>query len=51
MEAFMPLGVDIGGTFTDFVRLADGQLNIHKVPSTPADHSIGFLGGLQDLGP
>ena len=46
----MPLGVDIGGTFTDFVLLVDGQLTIHKVPSTPQDHSSAFLTVLQDLG-
>lgn len=46
----MPLGVDIGGTFTDLVLLVDGRTVIHKVPSTPADHAQGFLAGLQDLG-
>jgi len=47
----MPLGVDIGGTFTDLVLLVDGRTVIHKVPSTPGDHAQGFLAGLQDLGP
>ncbi len=41
----MPLGVDIGGTFTDFVLLRDGQLTIHKVSSTPAAPERGFLDG------
>ena len=43
------VGVDIGGTFTDFVVLRDGHLAIHKVPSTPADPSDAFLAGLREL--
>src|ERR1700736_6743385 len=35
----MLLGVDVGGTFTDAVLLADGRLHTAKVPSTPADQS------------
>lgn len=45
----MPVGVDIGGTFTDFVALQDGRLTVHKTPSTPPDQSRGFLAGLADL--
>ena len=30
-------GIDVGGTFTDFAVLKDGQLFVHKLPSTPAD--------------
>ncbi len=45
----MGLGVDIGGTFTDFVLIADGQLQVHKLPSTPDDHARAFLAGLDDL--
>ena len=39
------IGVDIGGTFTDAVLLAEatGETRIAKVPSTPADPSRGFL--------
>ena len=44
------VGVDIGGTFTDFVVAGSGGLRIHKVPSTPSDPSEGFLRGLQELG-
>jgi N-methylhydantoinase A len=44
------VGVDIGGTFTDFVVLRDGRLTVHKVPSTPSDPSQAFLQGLDDLG-
>src|SRR5688572_6279879 len=43
------VGVDIGGTFTDFVVARDGRLEIHKVLSTPANPSAAFLQGLDDL--
>ncbi|HTE16922.1 MAG TPA: hydantoinase/oxoprolinase family protein [Armatimonadota bacterium] len=44
------VGVDIGGTFTDFVVVRGGQVRVYKVPSTPADPSEGFLRGLEELG-
>jgi len=47
----MGLGVDIGGTFTDFVLVAGGVLRIHKTPTTPSDHAEAFLQGMADLGP
>ncbi len=42
------LGVDVGGTFTDLllVNEKNGQSWSAKVPSTPADQSIGVLNGL-----
>jgi N-methylhydantoinase A len=42
------LGVDVGGTFTDLllVNEKNGQSWSAKVPSTPADQSIGVLSGL-----
>jgi N-methylhydantoinase A len=41
------IGVDTGGTFTDFVWLeGDGRWRIHKQLSTPADPSQAILGGL-----
>lgn len=43
------VGVDIGGTFTDFVVVREGALTIYKVPSTPADPSEAFLRGLDAL--
>src|SRR5262245_9611056 len=46
----MPLGVDVGGTFTDFVLLQNGQITIYKAPSTPQDHAQGFLAGIAALG-
>lgn len=44
------LGIDVGGTFTDFVVvLPDGTWELHKVPSTPADPSVAVLNGLADM--
>jgi len=42
------LGVDVGGTFTDLllVNEASGQVWTAKVPSTPADQSVGVLNGI-----
>lgn len=45
------IGVDIGGTFSDFVVLDEGtgRLSVLKVPSTPQDPSDAVLLGLQQL--
>ncbi|HVQ37654.1 MAG TPA: hydantoinase/oxoprolinase family protein, partial [Pyrinomonadaceae bacterium] len=43
------VGVDTGGTFTDFVFEADGRLQIFKVASTPADPSHAILQGLRRI--
>jgi len=44
------IGIDVGGTFTDLVAVDDlGRTTLAKVPSTPADPSIGVLDGLQML--
>jgi N-methylhydantoinase A len=44
------IGTDVGGTFTDLVVVNDlGRTTLAKVPSTPADPSIGVLDGLQLL--
>jgi N-methylhydantoinase A len=42
------LGVDVGGTFTDFLLLDEesGATFTAKVPSTPEDSSIGVLNGV-----
>ena len=46
----MWLGIDTGGTFTDFV-LFDGQsLRVHKVLSTPLAPEQAILQGIADLG-
>ena len=44
------VGIDVGGTFTDFVVLKDGRVTVHKAPSTPADPSLAILKGIRDLG-
>ena len=38
-RAAVRVGVDTGGTFTDFVYERAGRLHIFKVASTPADPS------------
>ena len=43
------LGIDTGGTFTDFVRLDDDGLSVHKVRSTPDDPSAAILAGIEAL--
>jgi len=42
------LGVDVGGTFTDFLLIneSDGSTHTAKVPSTPEDSSVGVLNGV-----
>ncbi len=44
------LGVDTGGTFTDFVLIRNGQIAIHKVLSTPDAPERAILQGITDLG-
>lgn len=39
----MLLGVDVGGTFTDAVLLADGAVHTAKVPTTPREESAGVM--------
>jgi N-methylhydantoinase A len=45
------IGVDVGGTFTDFTiaRMATGENLYHKVPSTPADPAIAIIDGLRQI--
>jgi len=44
------LGVDTGGTFTDFVCYDGGTLKIHKELSTPAAPEHAILRGIRELG-
>jgi len=44
------VGIDVGGTFTDVAVLRDGQLSVHKLPSTPDDPSRGVQKGIADVG-
>ena len=45
------VGVDVGGTFTDLAALdeATGTVRLEKVPTTPADQSVGVVVGLTAL--
>ena len=44
------IGVDVGGTFTDFVLTSeDGAVHLAKVPSTPADPAAATLAGAAQL--
>jgi len=44
------LGIDTGGTFTDFVLFDGTALRIHKVLSTPHDPAQAILQGVRELG-
>ena len=44
------VGIDVGGTFTDFVLLQDGRIQVHKEATTPEDQSRAILAGLTHLG-
>ena len=50
--ADLVLGVDVGGTFTDFLLLdpATRKLSVAKVPTTPRDQAQGFMAGIAALG-
>jgi N-methylhydantoinase A len=43
------VGIDIGGTFTDFALLKGTEVILHKNLSTPEDRSIGVMTGLKKL--
>ncbi len=43
------VGIDIGGTFTDFALLKGGEVILHKNLSTPQDRSLGVMQGLATL--
>ena len=45
------IGIDVGGTFTDFTLLdeAGSQVHFHKVASTPADPSEAIVRGIGEL--
>jgi N-methylhydantoinase A len=46
----MRLGVDTGGTFTDFVLWEAGALRVHKVLSTPQAPERAILQGIREMG-
>jgi N-methylhydantoinase A len=43
------VGIDIGGTFTDFALLKGDEVILHKNLSTPEDRSVGVMEGLGKL--
>jgi len=43
------IGVDTGGTFTDFVIAINGVLEVRKIPSTPDDPSRAICEGIQEF--
>jgi N-methylhydantoinase A len=46
----LKIGIDVGGTFTDFVIAREGEPpRIHKTLSTPADPSIAVVDGLAQI--
>lgn len=46
------LGVDVGGTFTDFYAQdrTTGTIRLHKTPSTPENPAKAIISGLRDMG-
>ncbi|MCY4225002.1 MAG: hydantoinase/oxoprolinase family protein [Bacteroidetes bacterium] len=48
MSAIRPsIGIDVGGTFTDFVVLESSGLKIYKLQTTPENQSQAILSGLK----
>ena len=48
MSEQIQIGIDTGGTFTDFVFLIGDSLTIHKLPSTPDDPSKAIISGIKE---
>jgi len=49
MDMTYRVGIDIGGTFTDFALLKGDEVILHKNLSTPEDRSVGVMEGLGKL--
>ncbi|HEX9878836.1 MAG TPA: hydantoinase/oxoprolinase family protein [Candidatus Binatia bacterium] len=43
------VGVDTGGTFTDFIFLYENRVAVHKVPSTPDNPARAVIEGLSEI--
>lgn len=50
MHDTIHLGIDTGGTFTDFVMLSDTEMKVHKVLSSPSDPGTAILKGIEEMG-
>jgi N-methylhydantoinase A len=48
-ETTSVVGIDTGGTFTDFVVLDGEELRVHKEPSTPDNPARAVLAGLRQI--
>jgi len=48
-DAVSPVGVDVGGTFTDFVAVTDDGVQVHKEPTTHPQHEA-VVTGLDRVG-
>ena len=44
------IAIDVGGTFTDVVRIRAGEVGFEKVPTTPKDPKAGVLSGFEAAG-
>ncbi len=49
VQSLPRVGIDVGGTFTDFVVLDDAGARIHKLSTTPDDQSRAIVAGLRAL--
>ena len=45
----MRIGIDTGGTFTDFVFFDGENIRTHKILSTPEDPSVAIISGLREV--
>ena len=43
------IGVDVGGTFTDFIYVDEEKTEVYKTSTTPADPSEGIMTGIHAL--
>ena len=44
------MGVDVGGTFTDFIYVDDnGKIEVYETSTTPQDPSIGMMEGINAI--
>jgi N-methylhydantoinase A/oxoprolinase/acetone carboxylase beta subunit len=49
MKNRIRIGIDSGGTFTDFVLYRHGKISIKKVPSTPENPALAIFEGVKEI--